>query len=95
MKRHLIVIICSLLPLIAMAQMRITGTVTDANGQTATVSYCLVGDDLKYVVTDAAEGRTIVEYRVTSTTVDQNLFNIPADYQILTQAEFEAAQANH
>ena len=28
-------------------------TVTDANGQTATVSYCLVGDDLKYVVTDA------------------------------------------
>ena len=68
-------------------------TVTDANGQTATVSYCLVGDDLKYVVTDAAEGRTIVEYRVTSTTVDQNLFNIPADYQILTQAEFEAAQA--
>ena len=70
-------------------------TVTDANGQTATVSYCLVGDDLKYVVTDAAEGRTIVEYRVTSTTVDQNLFNIPADYQILTQAEFEAAQASH
>ena len=70
-------------------------TATDANGQTATVSYCLVGDDLKYVVTDAAEGRTIVEYRVTSTTVDQNLFNIPADYQILTQAEFEAAQANH
>ena len=70
-------------------------TVTDANGQTATVSYCLVGDDLRYVVTDAAEGRTIVEYRVTSTTVDQNLFNIPADYQILTQAEFEAAQANH
>ena len=70
-------------------------TVTDADGQTATVSYCLVGDDLKYVVTDAAEGRTIVEYRVTSTTVDQNLFNIPADYQILTQAEFEAAQANH
>ena len=70
-------------------------TATDADGQTATVSYCLVGDDLKYVVTDAAEGRTIVEYRVTSTTVDQNLFNIPADYQILTQAEFEAAQANH
>ena len=70
-------------------------TATDANGQTATVSYCLVGDDLKYVVTDAAEGRTIVEYRVTSTTVDQNLFNIPADYQILTQAEFEAAQSNH
>ena len=61
-------------------------TVTDANGQPATVSYCLVGDDLKYVVTDAAEGRTIV---------DQNLFNIPADYQILTQAEFEAAQASH
>ena len=73
----------------------VNGQDCDANGQTATVSYCLVGDDLKYVVTDAAEGRTIVEYRVTSTTVDQNLFNIPADYQILTQAEFEAAQANH
>ena len=52
-------------------------TVTDADGQTATVSYCLVGDDLKYVVTDAAEGRTIVEYRVTSTTVDQNLLQHP------------------
>ena len=36
MKRHLIVIICSLLPLIAMAQMRITGTVTDANGERLT-----------------------------------------------------------
>ena len=79
-----------------------TVTTVNVNGQdcealsyTVTVSYCLVGDDLKYVVTDAAEGRTIVEYRVTSTTVDQNLFNIPADYQILTQAEFEAAQANH
>lgn len=36
MKRHLIVIICSLLPLIAMAQMRITGTVTDANGELLT-----------------------------------------------------------
>jgi len=67
-------------------------TLTSDDGQTATVSYCLVGDDLKYVVTDAAEGRTIVEYRVTSTTVDQNLFNIPADYQILTQEEL-AAQA--
>ena len=71
-----------------------TVTTVNVNGQDC-VSYCLVGDDLKYVVTDAAEGRTIVEYRVTSTTVDQNLFNIPADYQILTQAEFEAAQANH
>jgi len=39
------------------------------------------------VVTDAAEGRTIVEYRVTSTSVDQNLFIIPADYQIMTQVE--------
>ena len=65
-------------------------TATDANGQTATVSYCLVGDDLKYVVTDAAEGRTIVEYRVTSTSVDQNLFIIPADYQIMTQEELAA-----
>ena len=65
-------------------------TVTDSNGQAATVSYCLVGDDLKYVVTDAAEGRTIVEYRVTSTSVDQNLFNIPADYQIMTQEELAA-----
>lgn len=65
-------------------------TVTEDDGQTTTVSYCLVGDDLKYVVTDAAEGRTIVEYRVTSTSVDQNLFNIPADYQILTQEELAA-----
>jgi len=67
-------------------------TLTSDDGQTATVSYCLIGDDLKYVVTDSAEGRNIVEYRVTSTTVDQNLFNIPADYQILTQEEL-AAQA--
>lgn len=68
-------------------------TLASDDGQTATVSYCLIGDDLKYVVTDSAEGRNIVEYRVTSTTVDQNLFNIPADYQILTQEEL-AAQAN-
>lgn len=68
-------------------------TLTSDDGQTATVSYCLIGDDLKYVVTDSSEGRNIVEYRVTSTTVDQNLFNIPADYQILTQEEL-AAQAN-
>ena len=65
-------------------------TVTGDDGQTSTVSYCLVGDDLKYVVTDAADGRTIVEYRVTSTSVDQNLFNIPADYQIMTQEELAA-----
>ena len=32
MKRHLIIILCTLLPLMAMAQMRITGTVTDKNG---------------------------------------------------------------
>ena len=32
MKRHLIIIICSLFPLMAMAQMRIMGTVTDTNG---------------------------------------------------------------
>ena len=32
MKRHLIIIICSLLPLVVMAQMRIMGTVTDTNG---------------------------------------------------------------
>ena len=36
MKRHLIIIICSLLPLIVMAQMRITGTVTDMNGDPLT-----------------------------------------------------------
>lgn len=36
MKRHLIIIIYSLLPLMAMAQMRITGTVTDANGKPLT-----------------------------------------------------------
>ena len=65
-------------------------TLTGDGGQTSTVSYCLVGDDLKYVVTDAAEGRTIVEYRVTSTSVDQNLFIIPADYQIMTQEELAA-----
>ena len=65
-------------------------TLTGDDGQTSTVSYCLVGDDLKYVVTDAAEGRTIVEYRVTSTSVDQNLFIIPADYQIMTQEELAA-----
>mgnify|MGYP000818573958 CR=1 FL=1 len=53
-------------------------TVTGDDGQTSTVSYCLVGDDLKYVVTDAAEGRTIVEYRVTSTSVD------PVSYTHLT-----------
>ena len=48
------------------------------------------GQDCEYVVTDAAEGRTIVEYRVTSTSVDQNLFIIPADYQIMTQEELAA-----
>ena len=36
MKRHLIIIIYSLLPLMAMAQMRITGTVTDAKGEPLT-----------------------------------------------------------
>ena len=65
-------------------------TLTDSDGQTATISYCLVGDELKYVVTDSAEGRTVVEYRVATASVDQNLFNIPADYQIMTQEEFAA-----
>ena len=32
MKRHLIIIVYSLLPLVALAQMRIMGTVTDTNG---------------------------------------------------------------
>ena len=36
MKRHLIIIVCSLFPLMAMAQMRITGTVTDMNGDPLT-----------------------------------------------------------
>lgn len=36
MKRHLIIIIYSLLPLMAMAQMRITGTVTDTDGKPLT-----------------------------------------------------------
>lgn len=36
MKRHLIIILCSLFPLLAMAQMRITGTVTDMNGDPLT-----------------------------------------------------------
>lgn len=66
---------------------------TDEDGKNVTVSYCLDGDDLKYMVTDNAEGRTVVEYKVTSTTVDQNLFNIPADYQIMTQDELAAATA--
>ena len=66
---------------------------TDDDGKNVTVSYCLDGDNLKYMVTDNAEGRTVVEYKVTSTTVDQNLFNIPADYQIMTQDELAAATA--
>lgn len=36
MKRHLIIMLCSLFPLVAMAQMRITGTVTDTNGDPLT-----------------------------------------------------------
>ena len=36
MKRHLIIMLCSLFPLVAMAQMRITGTVTDKNGDPLT-----------------------------------------------------------
>ena len=36
MKRHLIIILCSLFPLLAMAQMRITGKVTDKNGDPLT-----------------------------------------------------------
>ena len=32
MKRHLIIILCSLLPLMTLAQIRIAGTVTDKNG---------------------------------------------------------------
>ena len=33
MKRHLVTILCALLPLVAMAQMRITGMVADKNGE--------------------------------------------------------------
>ena len=36
MKRHLIIMSCCLFPLLAMAQMRITGTVTDKNGDPLT-----------------------------------------------------------
>ena len=36
MKRHLIIILCSLFPLLAMAQMRITGTATDKKGDPLT-----------------------------------------------------------
>lgn len=36
MKRHLIIILCSLFPLMALAQMRITGTVTDTKGEPLT-----------------------------------------------------------
>ena len=33
---------------------------TDDDGKNVTVSYCLDGDNLKYMVTDNAEGRTVV-----------------------------------
>ena len=36
MKRHLIIILCCLFPFLAMAQMRITGTVTDKKGDPLT-----------------------------------------------------------
>ena len=36
MKRHLIIILCCLYPFLAMSQMRITGTVTDKNGESLT-----------------------------------------------------------
>ena len=36
MKRHLIIMLCCLFPFLAMAQMRIMGTVTDKNGDPLT-----------------------------------------------------------
>ena len=36
MKQHLVTILCALLPLVAMAQMRITGVVADKNGSPLT-----------------------------------------------------------
>ena len=69
-------------------------TVTSEDGQTATISYCVDGDTLKYTVTDAPEGRTITEFKVITTSVDQNLFNVPADYQVLTEEEAAALTQN-
>lgn len=66
-------------------------TVTNDNGQTTTLSYCVEGDTLKYTVTDTPEGRTVTEFRVITTSVDPSLFNVPADYQVMTEAEWSAA----
>ena len=68
-------------------------TSADDNGQPVTVYYCVDGDTLKYTVTDNAQGRTIVEFRVITANVDQNLFNVPAGYQIMTEDQLAAATA--
>lgn len=69
-------------------------TYTAEDGQTSTVYHCVDGDTLKYNVTDSPDGRTIVEFRNITTNVDQNLFNIPADYQVMTEEEWNAMTAN-
>lgn len=66
-------------------------TAAREDGQNVTLSYCVEGDTLKYTVTDTPEGRTVTEFRVITTNVDQNLFNVPADYQVMTEAEWTAA----
>ena len=69
-------------------------TYTSEDGQTATRYYCVDGDAIKCTVTDAPDGRTIVEFRNVTTSVNPDLFNIPADYQVMTEEEWEALTAN-
>lgn len=69
-------------------------TYTSDDGQTATRYYCVDGDTIKCTVTDAPDGRTIVEFRNVTTSVNPDLFNIPADYQVMTEEEWEAQAAN-
>lgn len=68
-------------------------TMTSEDGQTVTLSYCVEGETLKYTVIDAPQGRTITEFRVITPNVDQNLFTVPADYQVMTQEEWAAMAA--
>ena len=58
MKRCLIILLCCFLPLVAMAQMRITGTVTDKNGEPLTGTIIQVRSNstnkmLRFVKTDS------------------------------------------
>lgn len=65
-------------------------TYTSSDGQTSTTYYCVDGDTIKYTVTDSADGRTIVEFRNVTTSVNPDLFNIPADYRVMTEEEWSA-----